>query len=94
MMEDWQNTASFIQSVHFTYKKVTDINKTKKRRILDTVKTNNKKIYWLADKGSPRSFMNIETDNNLLVNGNTKIKQPEKSIGEFRCFNNNKINIL
>ena len=38
--------------------------------------------------------MNIETANNLLVNGSTKIKQPEKSIGEFRCFNYNKISIL
>ena len=64
MMEDLQNTANFIQSVQFTYKKVTDTNKTKKRRNLDAVKKNNKQIYWLADTGSPRSFMNIQTDNN------------------------------
>ena len=39
--------------------------------------------------------MNIQTTEKLLVNGNTKIQEPEKSIGELRCFNNNnKINIL
>ena len=27
------------------------------------------------------------------INGKTPIKQPNKSIGEFRCFNNNKIDI-
>ena len=30
MMEDWQNTANFIQSVQFTDEKFTDINKTRR----------------------------------------------------------------
>ena len=29
MMEDWQNTSNFIQSVKFTNEKVTDINNTR-----------------------------------------------------------------
>ena len=40
------------------------------------------------------SFMNIHAAQNLLVDDNTKIHQPNKALGEFRCFNNNKINIL
>ena len=38
--------------------------------------------------------MNIDTAQRLLANGKTTIKQPNKSIGEFQCFNNNKINII
>ena len=56
--------------------------------------TNKKQTYWLADTGSPRSFMNIQTAKNLLVDNKTKIQHPDKSLSEFRCFNNNKINIL
>ena len=38
--------------------------------------------------------MNFDTAQKLLTNGKTIIKQPNKSIGEFRCFNNNKIDII
>ena len=38
--------------------------------------------------------MNIDTAQRLLANGKTTINQPNKSIGEFRCFNNNKIDII
>ena len=93
-MVDWQNTANFIQPVKFTDKKVTDIINTRRGEFWIQTKTNKKQTNWLADTGSPRSFMNIQTAQNLLVNGTTKIQEPEKSIGEFRCFNNNKINIL
>ena len=37
--------------------------------------------------------MNTETAQKLLVNEKTTIQQPNKSIGDFRCFKNNKINI-
>ena len=94
MMEDWQNTTNFIQSVKFTNQKVTDVNKLKRGKFWIQTKTNNKQTYWLVDTGSPRSFMNINKAQKLLINGETKIRNPEKSIGEFRCFNNNKINII
>ena len=94
LMEDWQNTTNFIQSINFTNEKVTDINKTRRGEFWLKSNTNKKQIYWLADTGSPRSFMNIQTARNLLVDNNTKIQQPNKSLGEFRCFNNNKIKIL
>ena len=94
MMEDWQNTTNFIHSVKFTNEKVSDINKTRRGEFWLKTYTNKKQTYWLADKGSPRSFMNIQTAKNLLVDYKTKIQHPDKSLGEFRCFDNNKINIL
>ena len=94
MMADWQNTTNFIQSINFTNEKVTDINKTRRGEFWLKTNTNKKQTYWLADTGSPRSFMNIQTARNLLVDNNTKTQQPNKSLGEFRCFNNNKINRL
>ena len=94
MIEDWQNTANFIQSVRFTDEKVTDINKTKRVEFWIQTTTNNNHAYRLADTGSPIRFMNIQTTQKLLVNGTTKISEPEKSIGEFRCFNNNQFKIL
>ena len=94
MMEDWQNTTNFIHSVKFTNEKVSDINKTRRGEFWLKTYTNKKQTYWLADRGSPRSFMNIQTAKNLLVDNKTKIQHPDKSLGEFRCFNNNKINIL
>ena len=35
--------------------------------------------------------MNLEAARNLLVNEKKSIKQPERSLGEFNCFNNNNI---
>ena len=93
IMEDWQNTTNFIHSVKFTNEKVNEINKTRRGEFWLKTITNRKQTYWLADTGSPRSFMNIQTAKNLLVDNKTKIHQPDKSLGEFRCFNNNKINI-
>ena len=61
MMEEWQNTASFIQSVQFSDEKVNDINKTRRGEFWIQTKTNKKQTYWLADTGSQRSFMNIQT---------------------------------
>ena len=93
MMEDWQNV-NFIKTINFTNEKVSDVNITNRGEFWIKTKTNNQQIYWLADTGSPRSFMNIDTAQRLLANGKTTIKQPNKSIGEFRCFKNNKINII
>ena len=93
MMEDWQNI-NFIKKINFTDEKVSDINKTNRGEFWIKTNTNNQQIFWLVDTGSPRSFMNIDTAQKLLTNGKTNIKQPTKSIGEFRCFNNNKIDII
>ena len=93
MMQDWQNI-NFITSINFTNEKVSDVNKTKRGELWIKTRTNKQQIFWLADTGSPRSFMNIDTAQKLLANGKTSKKQPNRTIGEFRCFNNNKIDII
>ena len=93
MMEDWQNI-NFITSINFTNEKVSDVNKSKRGEFWIKTRTNNQQIFWLADTGIPGSFMNIDTAQKLLANGKTSIKQPNQTIGEFRCFNNNKIDII
>ena len=92
MMEDWQKL-NFIQTVNFTNKKLTGINKTRRGEFWIKTLTNNKQVYWLADKGSPRRFMNAETALKMLVNNKATVLQPNKAIGEFRCFKNNKIDV-
>ena len=87
MMEDWQNF-NFIQLLNFTDEKLSGINQLKKGEFWIQTKTNSKQTYWLVDKGSQRISMDIETVLNKLVNRNTQVKHPEKSIGEFRKFNN------
>ena len=93
MMEDWQNI-NFITSINFTNEKVSDVNKTKRGEFWIKTRTNNQQIFWLADTGSPRIFMNIDTTQKLLANGKNSIEQPKKAIEEFRCFNNNKIDVI
>ena len=79
MMEDWQNTTNFIHSVKFTIEKVSDLNKTRRGEFWLKTNTNKKQTYWLADTGSPRSFLNIQTAKNLLVDNKTKNQHPDKS---------------
>ena len=84
----------FHKTINFTNEKVSDINKSNRGEFWIKTRTNNQQIAWLVDTGSPRSFMNFDTAQKLLANGKTIIKQPNKSIGEFRCFNNNNIDII
>ena len=93
MMEDWQNI-NFITSINFTNEKVSDVNKSKRGEFWIKTRTNDQQIFWLADTGSPRSLMNIDTAQKLLANGKTAIRHPNKTIGELRCFNNKKIDII
>ena len=72
MMEDWQNI-NFVQSLKVTDEKVTEVNKTKRGEALDA-NQNQQQTYWLVDTGSPRSFMNMHTALNLLLNATTKLK--------------------
>ena len=46
------------------------------------------------NRALPQEFHEHPDGKNLLVDNKTKIQHPDKSPGEFRCFDNNKINIL
>ena len=51
------------------------------------------KIHWLVDTGSPRSFVSQRTANSLINKLGKAIQNNSSNVGEFRCFNNNKIKI-
>ena len=55
--------------------------------------TNNKRIVWLADTGSPRTFMNKETANELLLHISKAKIVPYKEQEKFKCFNNKQVKI-
>ena len=52
------------------------------------------KIHWLVDTGSPRSFISQQTANNLINKLGKEIQNNTPKLGEFRCFNNNKIKVI
>ena len=52
------------------------------------------KIHWLVDTGSPRSFISQQTANNLINKIGKEIQNNTPKLGEFRCFNKNKIKII
>ena len=51
------------------------------------------KIHWLVNTGSPRSFVSQTTENSLINKLGKEIQNNASKVGEFRCFNNNKIKI-
>ena len=52
-----------------------------------------KKLQWLVDTGHPRSFISQTTANQLINKLGKNIEKKATQVGEFRCFNNNKIQI-
>ena len=79
-MEDWQNI-NFINSVNFTNEKVSEIIKTRRGEFWIETRTNNQQIFWLGsphgkptNTGSPRSFMNTDIAQKLLVNKKLPLK--------------------
>ena len=55
--------------------------------------SNNEEINRLVGTGSPRSFLSQQTAKNLTKKLGNKIINTETNIGEFRCFNNDKIKV-
>ena len=92
MMGDW-TSINFIQSLNFTTVNKTDLNKNQQGQYWLENLSNNEKITWLVDKGSPRSFISQQTAKNLTKKLGNKFINTETNIGEFRCFNNNKIQV-
>ena len=50
-------------------------------------------MHWLVDTGSPRSIVSQTTANWLTNKLGKNIENNATKVGEFRCFNNNKIKI-
>ena len=91
-MEDW-SSINFIESLNFTTVNQKDLNKNHQGDFWIQTPSKNENIKWLADTGSPRSFIARSTAQNLIPKSGNKIIKQGKNIGEFRCFNNNKIKV-
>ena len=90
MIEDW-SSMNFIQSLNFTTVTEKDLNKNQQGEIWMQTTSNNEEINWLADTGSPQSFLSRRTAQHLTKILGHKIIKAVTSLEEFRCFNNTKI---
>ena len=92
MMEDW-SSINFIESLNFTTVTQKDLNKNHQGEFWIQTSSKNENINWLADTGSPRPLISRSIAQNLIAKLGNKIIKQDKNIGEFRCFNNNKIKV-
>ena len=92
MMEDW-SSINFIQSLNFTTVTKKDFNKIQQGEFWIQTKSKEQDINWWVDTGSPLTFISGRTAQNLITKLGIKIVKQDNNIGEFRCFNNNKIKV-
>ena len=92
LLEYWANI-NLIRPTEFNPQKRDEINKNKNAELWVETTTKAGKIQWLADTGSPRSFINtqkqLELSNKI---DNAEIHQYNEET-KYRCFNNNDIAI-
>ena len=93
LTEDWVNI-NLVKPKSYRPERNIIVNKTQKDEIwIQTTCNNSEKIEWLADTGSPRSFINQSTAKKLMSNNlNIKIKRYNEN-KRYRCFNNKGIKI-
>ena len=89
---DWQNI-NIIRPTQFSPQKNNFINKESNGEFWVETTTQSHKLQWLADTGSPRSFINQEFAQKLRKEiQNIRIEKfTENTI--YKCFNNNNIEI-
>ena len=80
-----------ITQFYNSYKK--DLTKNQQGEFRIQTTSNNEEINWLVDTGSPRSFISRRAEKHLTKKFGHKIFKTDTNIGEFRCFNNNKIQL-
>ena len=90
--EDWANI-NIIRPTHFFPQKNNLINKEPSGEFWVETTKQAHKLLWLADTGSPRSFINQEIAIKLQKGiQNTRIEKFTKNT-VYKCFNNNNIEI-
>ena len=92
LTEDWANV-NLIRPTTFHTEKNSVINNEGTAEFWVATTTNNKRIVWLADTGSPRTFMNKETAIELHLHISKAKIVPYKEQEKFKCFNNKQIKI-
>ena len=92
MMDDW-NTVNLVKW-NWSQTKINKINQNQMGEYWLETHSGKSKIHWLVDTGSPRSFVSQTTANSLINKLGKEIQNYASKVGEFRCFNNNKIKII
>ena len=93
LMEDW-STINLIERDFKNTKNSVLNNITPHGEVIIQTKTkNNKSINWLADAGSPGSFIEIQTAKELLQKDKRTKLENYNGYMKFKCFNNNDISI-
>ena len=93
LTEDWANV-NLINPTSFQTEKNTCLNNSDLGEFWVATSTNNKEIAWLADTGSPKTFMNMNTTKDLLLQIKKARIVPYKEQEKFKCFNNKEIKIV
>ena len=93
LSEDWADINHIAPEI-FTEVNNVQLNAALPKEIwVETTTTNKLTIQWLADTGSPRTFMSKEQANKIMEQ-NTKIRlQPYTSQTKYKCSNYNNIKI-
>ena len=93
-MEDWKKInlieREFKETKNFERNNITPNGEI----IIQTTLNKNNELNWLADTGSPRSFIVINTANELIQNNKNMSLESYKGQMKFKCFNNQDIPII
>ena len=93
LMEDW-NKVNLIEREFKEIKNNEISNRTPHGEIIIQTTINKvNKLCWLADTGSPRSFIDITTASELLQSNTNLEMKPYNKQMKFKCFNNKDIPI-
>ena len=90
--EDWANI-NLVRPTKFHKHSNDNLNKNFDGEFWVETLTMKKKLHWLADTGSPRSFINTEKAMELSEKIPNATIHPYNEFTKFRCFNNNNIQI-
>ena len=92
LSEDWADI-NHIAPESFSKVQNVQLNTTMPNEIWVETTTKNLKIQWLADTGSPRSFVTLDQANKIMEHIPEVKLQQYTSQTKYKCFNNNNIKI-
>ena len=94
LMEDWNKTNLFERD--FKDVRNDELNNTTPHGeiIIQTTLKEKNKFNWLADSGSPRSFIDIQTAEELIQKDKNLKLEDYNGYMKFKCFNNKDIQII
>ena len=93
LTDDWADVNHIIPKT-CTLVRNSVLNKSKPEETwVETKISNNQTVKWLADTGSPRSFLTLDKAKELIISNPNLSLQPYNGQTQYGCFNNNNIKI-